>query len=40
LVDPKTGGPLQIVDTDGKIIRANVIVQDSYTPSRASTAGS
>jgi hypothetical protein len=40
LVDPKTGRPLQIVDTNGKIIRTNVIVQDSYTPSRASTAGS
>jgi Ca-activated chloride channel family protein len=32
LVNPKTGGPLQIVDADGKTIRASVIVQDSYTP--------
>jgi Ca-activated chloride channel family protein len=32
LVNPKTGGPLEIVDSNGKTIRANVIAQDSYTP--------
>jgi VWFA-related protein len=32
LIDPKTGGPLRIVDANGKPIRANVIVQDSYVP--------
>ena len=36
LVDPVTGGPLHIVDTNGKTIRANVILQDSYIPSAAS----
>jgi VWFA-related protein len=33
LVDPKTGGPLKIVDASGRTIRAKVIVQDSYIPS-------
>jgi VWFA-related protein len=32
LVDPRTGGPLQIVDSNGKVIRASVILQDSYVP--------
>lgn len=36
LVDPKTGGPLQIIDTNGKTIAANVIVEDTYTPSKLS----
>ncbi|MCU1298520.1 MAG: hypothetical protein JWO91_2798 [Acidobacteriaceae bacterium] len=35
LVDPKTGGPLQIVDSNGKKIPASIVVQDSYTPSMA-----
>jgi Ca-activated chloride channel homolog len=35
LVDPRTGGPLQIVDEKGRTIRARVIVQDSYLPSAA-----
>jgi VWFA-related protein len=35
LVDPKTGGPLQIVDSTGKPVRAKIVVQDSYTPSSA-----
>jgi Ca-activated chloride channel family protein len=34
LVNPKTGGPLQIVDANGRTIPFRVIVQDSYTPSR------
>ena len=32
LVNPRTGGPLEIVDSNGKTIRANVIAQDSDTP--------
>jgi hypothetical protein len=36
LTDPKTGGPLQIVDSNGKTVRAKIVVQDSYTPSSAS----
>jgi hypothetical protein len=36
LVDPATGGPLQIVDESGRIIRANVVVQDTYVPNTAS----
>lgn len=36
LVNPDTGGPLQVVDADGKTIPAKVIVQDSYTPATAS----
>jgi VWFA-related protein len=36
LVDPSTGGPLQIVDANGRTIPAKVVVQDSYTPSTAS----
>jgi Ca-activated chloride channel homolog len=32
LVDSKTGGPLQVVDTNGKIVPAKIFVQDSYTP--------
>ncbi|MCU1338001.1 MAG: hypothetical protein JWO19_3582 [Bryobacterales bacterium] len=38
LIDPKTGGPLQIVDANGKTIRANVVVQESYVPAAASGA--
>jgi VWFA-related protein len=37
LVNPKTGEPLQILDANGKTIRANVIVEDTYTPSAASS---
>jgi VWFA-related protein len=35
LVDPKTGGPLEIVDQSGRKIRANLVVQDSYVPNAA-----
>jgi Ca-activated chloride channel family protein len=38
LVNPNTGGPLQVTDANGKTIPAKVIVQDSYTPSAASRA--
>jgi VWFA-related protein len=36
LVDPQSGGPLQITDEWGRVIRANVIVQGSYVPSAVS----
>ena len=36
LVDPKTNGPLEIVDTSGKVIRSKVIVENSYVPAVAS----
>jgi VWFA-related protein len=36
LVNPSTGGPLQIVDRNGRIISAKVILQGSYTPNAAS----
>jgi Ca-activated chloride channel homolog len=32
LVDPKTGGPLKIVDQSGRTVRAKVIAQQSYVP--------
>jgi VWFA-related protein len=37
LVDPRTGGPLQIIDEKGRTVHADVIVQDSYVPSTASS---
>jgi VWFA-related protein len=37
LVDPRTGGPLHIVDTSGKTIPAKIVVQSSYTPNAASS---
>jgi hypothetical protein len=36
LVDPAMGEPLQIVDEGGRIIRATVVVQDTYVPNAAS----
>jgi VWFA-related protein len=36
LVDPRTGGPLKIVDESGRTIHASIIAQDSYIPSAAS----
>lgn len=32
LVDPKTNGPLEIIDASGKVIRSKVIVENSYVP--------
>jgi hypothetical protein len=33
LVDPRTGAPpLRIVDADGRVVTARVVVQNSYTP--------
>jgi hypothetical protein len=36
LIDPKTNGPLEIIDTKGKVIRFNVIVENSYVPNASS----
>src|SRR4030088_3021255 len=38
LIDPKTGSPLRIVDSNGKVVRAKVVVQDSYAPSTVSSS--
>lgn len=35
LVNPKTGGPLQIADASGKTIHAHVLLDASYIPSKA-----
>jgi Ca-activated chloride channel homolog len=35
LVNPKTGGPIQIVDASGRTIPAHVVLEDSYVPSKA-----
>lgn len=35
LVNPKTGGPLQIVDASGRAILAHVVAEDSYVPATA-----
>jgi Ca-activated chloride channel family protein len=40
LVDPKTGGPLEIVDASGKPIRSRVYVEDRYVPRQASITSS
>jgi len=37
LVDPRTKGPLKIVDANGKVIRSTVIVENSYMPKAASS---
>jgi Ca-activated chloride channel family protein len=36
LVDPKSNGPLEILDTSGKVIRSTVIVENSYVPNASS----
>ena len=38
LVNPATGGPLEIVDANRKAIRSRVFVEDSYVPASAATA--
>jgi len=35
LVNPKTGGPIQIVDASGRTIPAHVVLEDSYVASKA-----
>jgi hypothetical protein len=32
LIDPTTGGPLKIVDQNGRTIRARVALEESYIP--------
>jgi VWFA-related protein len=38
LVNPKSGGPLEIVDANGKPIHAHVTIQETYTPSASGGA--
>ncbi len=38
LIDAKTGGPLEIVDSNGKSIRSKIFFENSYIPHNASTA--
>ena len=38
LVDPKTGGPLEIVDATGKPVNSKIFVEDTYVPHSASAA--
>jgi Ca-activated chloride channel family protein len=35
LINPKTGGPLQVVDASGRTIHAHVVVEDSYVPTKS-----
>jgi VWFA-related protein len=37
LIDPRTNGPLKIIDANGKVIRSKVIVENSYVPNAASS---
>jgi Ca-activated chloride channel homolog len=37
LADPKTNGPLEIIDANGKVIRSTMIVENSYVPNTASS---
>jgi len=39
LIDPQTGGPLQLVDAGGKPIPSKLTIEDSYTPLPALVAG-
>jgi Ca-activated chloride channel homolog len=36
LINPKTGGPLEVRDADGKPVTAKLYVQETYSPSAAS----
>jgi Ca-activated chloride channel homolog len=38
LVDPKTGGPLKIIDQSGRTIHANIILEQRYVPNSASVS--
>ena len=38
LVNPTTGGPLEIVDANGNPVRSKVVVEDRYVPASAPTA--
>jgi hypothetical protein len=39
LIDPTTNGPLQIIDTKGKVIRSKVIVENTYVPNASKAQG-
>jgi len=39
LVNPNTGGPLEIMDVNGKPVASKLFIQDSYVPRSASAAG-
>jgi Ca-activated chloride channel homolog len=39
LVDSKTGGPLEIVDANGKLVRSKIFVEGSYIPRNATVTG-
>jgi VWFA-related protein len=39
LVDPKTGGPLRIVDSRGQLVKVRLLFQDTYIPARVATSG-
>ena len=39
LVDSKTGGPLEIVDNNGKPVRSKISAEDNYVPRGASASG-
>jgi hypothetical protein len=39
LVDPRTGGPLHIVDTSGRPVRWQTIVEARYVPATAPAGG-
>ena len=36
LIDPRTDGPLEVIDAAGKVIRSNVIVENGYVPNATS----
>jgi VWFA-related protein len=38
LIDPKTGGPLQIASGSGKSVQAHVVLEESYIPNKAAQA--
>jgi flagellar hook assembly protein FlgD len=39
LIDSKTGGPLEIVDANGKLVHSTISVEDSYIPRNATVSG-
>ncbi|HLG98322.1 MAG TPA: hypothetical protein VKX49_18545 [Bryobacteraceae bacterium] len=38
LIEPETGGPLELVDTKGKTVPSRIFVENSYIPSSTSQA--
>jgi len=39
LVDPRTGGPLRIVDSRGQLVNVRLLFQNTYVPARAAKTG-